>query len=75
MAFAGDRKSFEKAYELSDELVKQAKVIDTTTGAMNMTPWMRYIAPGPIGFTTTKHAVKYLQNFVKVKFQTNKYSN
>ncbi|XP_075227318.1 putative cytochrome P450 304a1 isoform X2 [Lycorma delicatula] len=63
--FSGDRKPFKEAYEFADNMVKQNKKIDTTTGVINMTPWMRYFAPGPIGYTVTKFATRYAKTFVQ----------
>lgn len=62
--YSGDRKPLPEAYEFGHIMAEQAKVIDATTGALNITPWMRHLFPSLIGYNVTKKATKYAKQFV-----------
>lgn len=70
--FTGDRKKLNEAHEFAEVMHQQNKKIDPTTGAINLSPWMRHISPHQIGYTITKFATKYAKEFTQVIKNNNK---
>uniref|UniRef100_A0A1B6KQ89 Cytochrome P450 n=1 Tax=Graphocephala atropunctata TaxID=36148 RepID=A0A1B6KQ89_9HEMI len=61
-----------KLREFAKTAYKFILAIDATTGAINMTPWIRHIIPELSGFNDCMRSNDYLKNFIKELVQEHK---